>query len=117
MKWEDVAAIVAKYRVTVQVELVDGAVTGWSSWLGTPTPGYGDVEHYGPFRWKDAKRLLINPVETRHLGQRVPDKLVDHTEAIMAELRGCGIEFECEDQLIAISGAVLGAEGAEARCD
>jgi hypothetical protein len=100
--WEEVASIINKHRVAVQADLDDDEPEDWSVGIGLPTEGYGEVASYGPFSLKNLRMLVINPIETRRIGQRVPDKLIDHTASIMQELTDCGVAFERKDKLIVI---------------
>ena len=102
--WKAVASIVEKHRVGVQAVLDDYEPETWSPWFILPTAGYGEVANYGPFSFKNLKMLLINPIESRHIGQRVPNKLIDHTESIVQELTYCGVTFERDGTLIVIRG-------------
>ena len=104
--WEAVASITQKHRVEVKIVLIDYEPEGWSSWFILPSVGYGEVENYGPFRFKDLKELVVNPVESRRIGARVPNELIDHSESLVREFTKCGVPFERRGNVIVIQNIV-----------
>jgi len=100
--WEAVASITKKNHLEVKVVLIDYGPQDWSPGFFLPTDGYGEAKSCGPFSFKELKELIINPIESRRIGVRVPNKLIDYTESLLQELTDCGVAFERRGELIAV---------------
>ena len=95
--WKKIEAIVKEMPISVRVKLKDEALTDWSSWLTFPSDGYGEIKSYGPFRIVDAEYIELNPIEIKKIGRLVPEKKVNHTEAVAAALLKAEIPYTMKE--------------------
>lgn len=92
--WKTICKCVSDHGLRCRVLLLDGCLTDWSPWLTLPSPSYAEIKSYGPFRLLDVVYVEIESIESRHVGNRVPPKLIDHSEEVRQELDRLDLAFE-----------------------
>jgi hypothetical protein len=89
--WEIVSQLVKNESLRIRVVLRDGTASNWGKFIILPAPGYCEID--GPVRYGDVEFLEIDSIEYKKIGRLVPDKKIDHSNAIINELNSNSIKF------------------------
>ncbi|MCK6612550.1 MAG: hypothetical protein L6Q78_16105 [Bacteroidia bacterium] len=85
------------------VRLTNGKQTSsWDTLFIQPAESYVEFGQTGPVRISELEWIDINPIEQVHLGCRIPDKLIDHTERIITCLDENAIQYTQMDKTIRV---------------
>jgi len=86
-----------------RLRLTNGTQTSrWDTLFIQPAENYVEFGQTGPVRISELEWIEINPIEQVHLGSRIPDKLLDHTERIKTCLNEYAIPYTQLDKTIRV---------------
>lgn len=88
-------------KANIQMIAKDGYMTHWSPWITNVTGHYLDNEAT-PLHIDDILAIQINPIEDKHIGRLVPNKLINHTEGLLKILQKAEIDFYISGGIIVI---------------
>ncbi len=103
---QDIIQLVVEFfsgvNCTYKVKLKNKPLTkNWDLWLIQPVKGYIEFGP-DPVRISEVEWIQINPIERVHLGIRVPDKYVDHTDVIKNYFDQNSIQYKIDEGIIYI---------------
>lgn len=105
-KTESIQFLVDFFRdvnCSFKARLTNGTQTSnWDALFIQPAESYVEFGQTGPVRISELEWIDINPIEQVHIGSRIPDKLIDHTERIIACLDENAIQYTQMDKKIRV---------------
>jgi len=97
MNIEFITSLPLRFGCRCRINTVDTGLSDWDTVAIVPVPSYIELPIHEPVRVADILWFEIDPVEIEHVGCLVPDKRIDHTEAVLRELEAQSLNYETVD--------------------
>jgi len=99
--WDNIAFIINNLPVSNRLILFDGTKTHWINFFTSPEKNYIESSR-GHFHTKEIKFIEINPIEIKHIGNLIPDIVINHSKELDRALKSLEIEYLKQEDIYCI---------------